>query len=120
MESLFLSPTPQGRRVYLYAVPDGVPLYFKHNELTPQPGYRTLWRGNPASIQEQEAAQLIARLDSGPATTYRNYHFAATETTKGFATAKESFQSAVEQLAQQLEYADGTYPAEVLVGEVSS
>lgn len=118
MESLFLSPAPQGRRVYLYAVPDGVPLYFKHNELAPQPGYRTLWRGNPNSIQEQEAAQLAAQLDSGSEVTYRNYHFPPNATVEGFATAKESFQSAVERLAQQLEYADGTYPTEVLVGEI--
>lgn len=118
MESLFLSPAPQGRRVYLYAVPDGVPLYFKHNELTPQPGYRTLWRGNPATILEKEAAQLTAQLDSGPTTTYRNYHLPLNKSKEGFITAKESFQSAVEQLAQQLEYAEGTYPTEVLVGEV--
>ncbi|WP_022821827.1 hypothetical protein [Hymenobacter norwichensis] len=118
MESLFLSPAPQGRRVYLYAVPDGVPLYFKHSELTPQPGYQTLWRGNPDSIQEQEAAALTAQLTSGNAATYRNYHLPPSENDKGFTTAKESFQSAVERLARQLEYAEGTYPTEVLVGEV--
>lgn len=118
MESLFLSPAPQGRRVYLYAVPDGVPLYFKHSELSPQPGYQTLWRGNPATIQEHEAAQLISQLNTGPVATYRNYHLPVTEQTEGFATAKESFQSAVECLAQQLEYEKGSHPTEVLVGEV--
>lgn len=119
MESLFLSPTPEGRRVYLYAVPDGVPLYFKQSELTPQPGYQTRWRGNPASIQEHEAAQLVARLALASSTAvYRNYHHPSGEAAQGFATAKESFLSAVERLGQQLEYMPGTYPSEVLVGEM--
>ena len=116
MESLFLCPTPQGCRVYLYAVPDGVPLYFKHNELLKEPGYRPLWRGNPASIPEHEAAGVVAQLET-PQVTYRNYHNPI-DLREGFPTAKESFQSAVERLGQQLEYAPGTYPAEVLVGEM--
>ncbi|WP_375433786.1 hypothetical protein [uncultured Hymenobacter sp.] len=116
MESLFLCSTPDGRRVYLYAVPDGVPLYFKHNELVQEPGYRPLWRGNPAFISEAEAASLVAQLET-PHAAYRNYHGAA-GAMPGFPTAKESFQSAVERLGQQLEYAPGAYPAEVLVGEM--
>jgi hypothetical protein len=118
MESLFLSPTPQGSRVYLYAVPDGVPLYFKHNELTQKSGYQTLWRGNPAAIQEHEAAQLVAQL-SADTSQYRDYQ-QPYNATAGFTTATESFQSAVRQLGQQLEYATGTYPTEVLVGEVAT
>jgi hypothetical protein len=117
MESLFLCPTPQGGRVYLYAVPDGVPLYFKQNELTQEPGYRPLWRGNPSSISEHEAAELVAQLEIPATIAYRNYHSTA-EATVGFPTAKESFQSAVDRISQQLEYAPGTYPAEVLVGEM--
>ena len=116
MESLFLCPTPQGSRVYLYAVPDGVPLYFKHNELTQKPGYQTLWRGNPVTIQEHEATQLVAQLATATL-QYRDYrqpHGA----TVGFKTATESFHSAVQQLSQQLEYAPDTYPSEVLVGEI--
>ncbi|HEX8428390.1 hypothetical protein [Hymenobacter sp.] len=116
MESLFLSPTPQGRRVYLYAVPDGIPLYFKHNELAQEPGYQPLWRGSPTSISEHEATTLVAQLTM-PHAGYRNYHHPA-ESMLGFPTAKESFQSAVERLGQQLEYAPGTCPSEVLVGEL--
>ncbi|UOQ65921.1 hypothetical protein [Hymenobacter volaticus] len=116
MESLFLCPTPQGGRVYLYAVPDGVPLYFKQNELAQEPGYQPLWRGSPSSILEYEAADLVAQLE-GPGVVYRNY-LHAPESLQGFKTAKESFQSAVERLGQQLEYAPGTYPTEVLVGEL--
>ncbi|MDF7812848.1 hypothetical protein [Hymenobacter sp. YC55] len=116
MESLFLCPTPQGGRVYLYAVPDGVPLYFKQNELAQEPGYRLLWRGSPTSIPEHEAASLVAKLET-PDVVYRNYHYSP-ESLQGFGTAKESFQSAVERLGQQLEYAPGTYPTEVLVGEI--
>ncbi|UOG74575.1 hypothetical protein MTX78_20965 [Hymenobacter tibetensis] len=116
MESLFLSPAPQGRRVCLYAVPDGVPLYFKHNELMQQPGYQPLWRGSPGSILEHEAARMVAQIPTQH-TSYRNYQ-QPNEPLAGFETAKESFCSAVRRLGQQLEYAPGTYPTEVLVGTV--
>lgn len=104
--------------MYLYAVPDGVPLYFKHNELTQKSGYQTLWRGNPLTIEEHEAVQLVARLET-PTLLYRDYQ-QAPDATVGFRTATESFRSAVHRLCQQLEYAAGTYPSEVLVGELTT
>ncbi|MBC8081659.1 MAG: hypothetical protein H7Z21_00475 [Hymenobacter sp.] len=115
MECLFLSPTLQGGRVYLYAVPDGVPIYFKHIELMQQPGYRPLWRGSPYSIPEEAAARIVEQLAITP-TAYRDYHCPA-EALTGFGTARESFCSAAERLGQQLEYEPGTCPTEVLVGE---
>jgi len=116
MESLFLSPTPEGGRVCLYAVPNGVPLYLKQSELQQQPSFQTLWRGNPCTIPEQEAAQLVSLLPTAHV-SYRNYH-SPNNLSQGFDTAKESFCSAVERLGQQLEYEPGTYPAEVLVGKL--
>jgi hypothetical protein len=115
MESLFLSTAGQGRRVYLYAVAEGIPLYFKHNELLQTSGYRLLWRGVPGSITEQQAAQWVARCQPTPA-LYHNYH--QTSPAAGTTTALESFQSAVRQMGLALEYAANTAPHEVLIGEI--
>ncbi|HLK98678.1 MAG TPA: hypothetical protein VK364_12985 [Hymenobacter sp.] len=117
MECLFLSPAPEGRRVCLYAVPDGVPLYFKHSELMQDPGYQLLWRGNPESVTEEEAAAWVARPHTDES-VYLNYRQPGVSS--NFQTARESFQSAVEQLGHELEYAPGTAPREVLVGEIAA
>jgi|GEM_PF-6576263 len=116
MECLFLSPAPEGRRVCLYAVPDGVPLYFKHSELMQDPGYQLLWRGNPESVTEEEAAAWVAR-PRADQSVYFDYR-QPDQPSGSLLTARESFQSAVEQLGHELEYAPGTRPREVLVGEI--
>lgn len=114
MESLLLSTSGQGRRVYLCAVSDGVPLFFKHSELLQTPGYRLLWWGVPGSITENEAAQWVARSAPVP-TLYHNYRQDLPP--ECVATAVESFQSAVQLMSQALEYAPGKTPREVLIGE---
>lgn len=117
MECLILSQAPQGRRVCLYAVPDGVPIYFKHNELMSEPDYRPLWRGAPHNIPESEAAQWVARHTAG-SSLFRNY-LDAKNPNAGLDTAHASFQSAVACLSKQLEYSPGMFPTEVLVGETA-
>lgn len=115
MESLLLSTSGSDRRVYLYAVSDGVPLYFKHNELLQTDGYRLLWWGVPDSVTEQEASQWVACCLPAPA-QYLNYE--QTTPTPCLPTALESFWSAIAHMGQKLEYDAGTTPREVLIGEV--
>ena len=117
MECLFLSPAPHGRRVYLYALPEGIPLYFKHNELSRKPDYQTLWRGTPNSVSEAEASNWVRRVATSPV-LFLNYQHPE-RPQAGFPTAIQSFLSAVACLAVQLEYAPGSIPTEVLVGEES-
>ncbi|MBC6697229.1 hypothetical protein [Hymenobacter sp. BT190] len=113
MESLLLSTSGPDRQVYLYAVSDGVPLYFKHNELLQTEGYRLLWWGVPESVTEQEASQWVASCQPAP-TQYVNYE----HTGPCLPTALESFWSAVAHMCHKLEYAAGTMPREVLIGEI--
>ncbi|MBD2714186.1 hypothetical protein KBK19_03960 [Microvirga sp. STR05] len=115
MECLFLSPAPHGRRVCLYAVPDGIPLYFKHTELTQQPEYQTRWRGNPALISEEEAQRWVARHPTNPA-LFLDYQ-QPDKGGPGLQTARASFLSAVAKLAAGLEYSPGSIPEEILIGE---
>jgi hypothetical protein len=117
MESLLLSTSGSDRRVYLYAVSDGIPLYFKHNELLQTDGYRLLWWGVPDSVTEQEAAEWVACCQPAPA-KYLNYGHATPDPC--LPTALESFWSAVAYMCQKLEYADGTTPREVLIGEITA
>lgn len=115
MECLFLSPAPNGRQVCLYALPEGVPLYFKHNELSRKPDYQTLWRGTPGSVSEADASNWVRRAPVSPA-LFLDYQ-QPEQPQAGFPTAIQSFLSAVACLAVQLEYAPGSMPTEVLVGE---
>lgn len=115
MESLLLSTSGSNRKVYLYAVSDGVPLYFKHNELLQTTGYQLLWWGVPDSVTEQEAAQWVARCQPRP-TQFINY--AQTPSDLCLPTALASFWSAVGHMGYTLEYAAGSAPREVLIGEI--
>lgn len=115
MESLLLSTSGSDRRVYLYAVSDGVPLYFKHNELLQNDGYRLLWWGIPDSVTEQEAANWVDICQPSPA-QYRNY--APTTPDPCLPTALASFWSAIEHMCYKLEYAAGSTPREILIGEI--
>ncbi|WBO83713.1 hypothetical protein [Hymenobacter yonginensis] len=116
MESLLLSTSGSNRRVFLYAVSDGIPLFFKHNELLQTDGYRLLWWGGPDSVTEKEASQWVTRCEPAP-NQYFNYAPAATDPC--LPTALESFWSAVGHICQKLEYATGTAPHEVLIGEIA-
>lgn len=116
MESLLLSTCGPNRQVFLYAVSDGVPLFFKHNELLQTDGYRLLWWGGPDSVTEQEASQWVTRCKPAP-DQYINYAPAADGPC--LPTALESFRSAVGYIGQMLEYANGTAPHEVLIGEIA-
>lgn len=115
MESLLLSTSGSNRQVCLYAVSDGVPLYFKHNELLQTDGYRLLWWGVPDSVTEREAAEWVAPCQRSSA-QYRNY--ASTPPDPCLPTALASFWSAVEHMSHTLEYAAGTAPHEILIGEI--
>ncbi|WBA40758.1 hypothetical protein [Hymenobacter canadensis] len=117
MESLLLSTSGSARRVYLYALSDGIPLYFKHNELLQTDGYRLLWWGMPNNVTEQEAAEWVAPCQPAPA-QYHNYE--QTNPDLCLPTALDSFRSAVAQMCRKLEYAIGTAPGEVLIGEILS
>ncbi|SHL59476.1 hypothetical protein [Hymenobacter psychrotolerans] len=115
MECLFLSPAPRGRRLCLYALPEGIPLYFKHNELSQQPDYQMIWRGAPRAVSEAQARRWVSRVPENPA-VFLDYQ-QPEQPQAGFPTALQSFLSAVAQLAAQLEYGPGSLPTEVLIGE---